>query len=87
MHLSGTSYWSRRAPATDRAGVSFGVSWPFVMDRNIRRFLWYGGFAGEGLRSVGVEPPPLIQEQPLYPAPGSPVTGQGPKAQPLIMVP
>jgi hypothetical protein len=31
---------------------------PFVIDRNISHFFWYGGVAGEGLRrSVGVEPP------------------------------
>jgi len=30
---------------------------PFVVDRNIRHFLWYGGVAGDGLRSVGVSPP------------------------------
>src|SRR5215211_5757415 len=28
-----------------------------VEDRNIRHFLWYGGFAGEGLRSVGAASP------------------------------
>ncbi len=28
---------------------------PFVVDRNIRHFLWYGVGAGEGLRSVGEE--------------------------------
>jgi hypothetical protein len=28
---------------------------PFVLDRNIRHFLWYGGVAGDGLRSVGEE--------------------------------
>ena len=28
---------------------------PFVLDRNIRHFLWYGGDAGDGLRSVGEE--------------------------------
>jgi len=33
--------------------------------------------AGEGLRSVGVERPPLIQERLLYPAPRSPFTGRG----------
>jgi hypothetical protein len=27
----------------------------FVLDRNICHFLWYGGVAGEGLRSVGEE--------------------------------
>jgi hypothetical protein len=41
---------------------------PFVLDRNIRHFLWYGGVAGDGLRSVGEEAPPLIQERVLYPA-------------------
>ena len=41
---------------------------PFVLDRNIRHFLWYGGVAGDGLRSVGDEDPPLIQERVLYPA-------------------
>src|SRR5215210_7762260 len=30
-------------------------SWPFLLDRNICNFLWYGGVAGEGLRSVGEE--------------------------------
>jgi len=28
---------------------------PFVVDRNIRHFLWYGGVAGDGLRSDGEE--------------------------------
>jgi hypothetical protein len=28
---------------------------PFILDRNIWHFLWYGGVAGEGLRSVGEE--------------------------------
>ena len=40
---------------------------PFVVDRNIRHFLWYGGVAGDGLRSDGDETP-LIQERVLYPA-------------------
>jgi hypothetical protein len=31
---------------------------PFVLDRNIRHVLWYGGVAGDGLRSVGEEDPP-----------------------------
>ena len=34
---------------------------PFVVNRNICNFLWYGGVeggAGEGLRSVGVTPIP-----------------------------
>ena len=30
---------------------------PFVLDRNRCHFLWYGGAAGDGLRSVGVSPP------------------------------
>src|SRR5215204_5551050 len=47
-------------------GRAFGLR-PFVADRNIRHFLWYGGIAGDGLRSVG-EGPPLIQERVLYPA-------------------
>jgi hypothetical protein len=28
---------------------------PFVVDRNIRHFLWYGEVAGDGLRSDGEE--------------------------------
>ena len=31
------------------------ASRPFVVDRNICNFVWYGGVAGEGLRSVGEE--------------------------------
>ena len=31
------------------------VSRPSVVDRNIRNFVWYGGVAGDGLRSVGEE--------------------------------
>jgi dodecin len=34
-------------------GVSFGASRTIVLDRNNCSFLWYGGVAGEGLRSVG----------------------------------
>jgi hypothetical protein len=30
---------------------------PFVVDRNSCHFLWYGGVAGEGLRSVGATSP------------------------------
>jgi hypothetical protein len=41
---------------------------PFGLDRNIRHFLWYGGVAGDGLRSVEEEAPLLIQERVLYPA-------------------
>src|SRR5215211_3564629 len=50
---------------------------PFVIDRNIRHFLWYGGVAGEGLRSVGADGELPIQERVLYPAPRSPFTGRG----------
>src|SRR5215203_7548607 len=31
---------------------------PFIVDRKISHFFWYGGVAGEGLRSVGVDPLP-----------------------------
>jgi hypothetical protein len=41
---------------------------PFVVDRNIRHFLWYGGVAGDGLRSVGADGELPIQERVLYPA-------------------
>src|SRR5215212_2575188 len=52
---------------------------PFVVDRNICNFLWYGGVArgvaGEGLRSVGMPIP--NQERVLYPAPRSTLKGRG----------
>src|SRR5215213_10475491 len=48
---------------------------PFVVDRNIRHFVWYGVVAGEGLK-VGWGNVP-IQEHLLYPAPHSPFTGRG----------
>jgi hypothetical protein len=32
---------------------------PFVVDRNIRHFLWYSVVASEGLRSDGVDDLPL----------------------------
>jgi predicted MFS family arabinose efflux permease len=44
------------APLRPQAGSISGFR-PFVVDRNIRHFLWYGGVAGDGLRSVGVSPP------------------------------
>jgi hypothetical protein len=62
-----------------------GASWstwlrPFVINRNICNFLWYGGFVrgvvGEGLRSVEVTPSPN-QERVLYPARRSPFKGRG----------
>jgi len=46
------------APIRSRAGSLSGFR-PFVLDRNIRHFLWYGGVAGEGLRSDGVDDLPL----------------------------
>jgi len=49
----------------------------FVLDRNICGFLWYGGFAGEGLRSVGADGELPIQERVLYPAHRPPFTGRG----------
>jgi hypothetical protein len=49
----------------------------FIVDRNVWHFLWYGGVAGEGLRSVGADGELPIQERVLYPAPRSPFTGRG----------
>ena len=48
---------------------------PFVVDRNIRHFVWYGVVAGEGLK-VGWGNVP-IQEHLLYPAPRSILAGRG----------
>jgi hypothetical protein len=61
-------------------GRSFQSTWlrPFVVNRNICNFLWYGGVeggAGEGLRSVGMPIP--NQELVLYPAHRSPFIGPG----------
>ena len=42
------------APLRSQAGSLSGFR-PFGADRNIRHFLWYGGVAGDGLRSVGEE--------------------------------
>jgi hypothetical protein len=54
---------------------------PFVANRNICNFLWYGGVArgvaGEGLRSVGMSPIGPNQERVLYPARRSPFKGRG----------
>ena len=55
------------APLRSQAGSLSGFR-PFGVDRNICHFLWYGGVAGDGLRSVGDEAPLLIQERVLYPA-------------------
>ena len=41
-------------PLRSQAGVHVGTSAPCV-NRNIRNFVWYGGVAGDGLRSVGAE--------------------------------
>jgi hypothetical protein len=51
---------------------------PFVVDRNSCHFLWYSVVASEGLRSVGADGEPPIQERMLYPAHRLPLTGQGP---------
>src|SRR5918996_538735 len=47
---------ARRTGFYHRVGVSWST-WlrPFGVDRNICHFLWYGGVAGDGLRSVGEE--------------------------------
>jgi hypothetical protein len=47
---------STAAPLRPQAG-SLSEFQPFVVDRNNCHFLWYGGVAGDGLRSVGVSPP------------------------------
>jgi hypothetical protein len=44
---------------------------------NTGSFLWYGEVAGDGLRSVGVDALPPIQECMLYPAHRPPFTGRG----------
>jgi hypothetical protein len=49
---------------------------PFVVDRNIRHFLWCGGVAGEGLRSVGVKPRPHPRASALS-CPSSAICGPG----------
>src|SRR5215208_73654 len=38
-------------------GSGHVISRPVVVDRNMCHFLWYGGIAGEGLRSVGAASP------------------------------
>src|SRR3712207_6448790 len=40
-------------------------------------YLWYGGVAGDGLRSVRGGSPPPIQGRVLYPAHRPPFTGRG----------
>jgi hypothetical protein len=52
------SIGSGRAFAPTGLG-SLSGSRPFGVDGNICSFLWYGGFAGEGLRSDGVDDLPL----------------------------
>jgi hypothetical protein len=49
----------------------------FAIDRNICHFLWYGGVAGEGLRSVGAGVELPNQERVLYPAHRPASTGRG----------
>src|SRR5215204_6844705 len=47
---------ARRTGFYHRVGASMANGLrPFVVDRNIRHFLWYGVVAGDGLRSVGEE--------------------------------
>src|SRR5215207_9904193 len=77
--LAGTSPPPPSLPdsRTDRAGTPRKIPRPFVVDRNICSFLWYGEGAGEGLRSVGADGELPIQERMLYPAPRSPFTGRG----------
>src|SRR5215213_10238836 len=73
-----------RARQTPRTPVP---TWerPFVIDRNIRHFLWYGGVAGDGLRSVGADGELPIQERVLYPAHRSTFSGRGFRAPASIM--
>jgi hypothetical protein len=54
-----------------------GVSCPSVADRNIRNFVWYGGCAGDGLRSVEALCTSPNQERVLYRAHRPPFTGRG----------
>jgi hypothetical protein len=61
------------APTTPSVRDSDPLSW---IETSVT-FVWYGGGAGEGLRSVGAEPIDPIQERVLYPAPRSPFTGRG----------
>src|SRR5829696_4506505 len=74
--LAGTSPPPPSLPdsRTDRAGTPRKIPRPFVVDRNICSFLWYGEGAGEGLRSVGADGELPIQERMLYPAPRPPFT-------------
>ena len=58
-----------------RAGVP-GAS-GLRLNRNFRYFSWYGGVAGEGLRSVGAGGELPNQERVLYPAHRPPSTGRG----------
>jgi hypothetical protein len=56
------THWSKLAADEDRGQVFVVEDGKaeekfrrFVVDRNICHFLWYGGVAGEGLRSVGAD--------------------------------
>src|SRR5215203_6430311 len=64
------------APSSTRPGRCSTGPRPFVVDRNMRHFLWYGGVASEGLRSVGPDGELPIQERVLYPAHRSPSPGR-----------
>src|SRR5215211_3127396 len=57
-HVCRKATRARRTGFYHRVGASMATLLrPFVVDRNICHFLWYGGVAGDGLRSVGVSPP------------------------------
>src|SRR5918992_953037 len=59
---------------------------PFVVDRNIRHFLWYGGVAGDGLRSVGEEALPHPRACALScPSPFAGRSSQGTGLRPFAM--
>ena len=66
----------RALAATGRARALRGSA-AFAVDRNISYFLWYGGVAGEGLRSVGAGGELPNHELVFYPAHRPPFTGRG----------
>ena len=59
---------------------------PFVADRNICHFVWYGGFAGEGLSSVRVAPIGPHPRASALSCPRSPFTGRDFRAPAFIML-
>ena len=66
-----------RRPAGPRPYGALRGSAAFALDRNISYFLWYGGVAGEGLRSVGAGGELPNHELVFYPAHRPPFTGRG----------